>query len=80
MRWLDSDTETSAPAQRAADEEESTALAVRDKGTALRSKVTALRGVVGRVFPKRGACFARGYTCAAFVDKRCVGGRFLRIY
>lgn len=40
MRWLDSDTETSAPAQRAADEEESTALAVRDKGTALRSRMT----------------------------------------
>lgn len=39
MRWLDPDTEASAPAQQATDEE-STALVVRDKGTALRSRIT----------------------------------------
>lgn len=39
MRWLDPSTGASTPAQRAADEE-STALVVRDKGTALRSRIT----------------------------------------
>lgn len=39
MRWLDPDTEASTPAQRAVDEE-STALVVRDKGTAFRSRLS----------------------------------------
>lgn len=40
MRWFDSDTENFTQAQRLADEKESNALVVRDKGIALRSRIT----------------------------------------